>query len=85
MMADWYQRPQPDECLPPEADTPAIRVVEDFAWASWARQHACFALLDGDLRGHHWEVLRTLLPPVADARCGIRGAKTMEMLICMKI
>ena len=28
---------------------------------------------------------KNIAQSVADARCGIRGAKTMEMLICMKI
>jgi len=32
------------------------------AWATWIRQRANLASLKGDLRGHHWEMLRTLLP-----------------------
>jgi hypothetical protein len=38
----------------------------------------------GDLRCA-CQPIKTDGDPVADARCGIRGAKTTEMLICMKI
>ena len=31
------------------------------AWATWIRQRANLASLKGDLRGHHWEMLRTTL------------------------
>jgi hypothetical protein len=37
-------------------------VADDSAWAIWARQQTCLASLDGELCGHHWDTLRTLLP-----------------------
>ncbi|WVZ72521.1 hypothetical protein U9M48_020963 [Paspalum notatum var. saurae] len=47
------------------------------SWASWVREHACLATLNGDLHGNHWDVLRSLLPlyraitsvKVGDGRC----------------
>jgi hypothetical protein len=32
------------------------------AWGAWVRQHANLATLKGDLQGHHWDMLRSILP-----------------------
>jgi hypothetical protein len=32
------------------------------SWANWVRRNACIASLTGNLHGHHWNILRSLLP-----------------------
>jgi hypothetical protein len=34
----------------------------DSSWARWVQQNASIASLTGNLHGHHWETLRSLLP-----------------------
>ncbi|KAG2572481.1 hypothetical protein PVAP13_7KG140565, partial [Panicum virgatum] len=39
-----------------------LHCSENSAWGAWVRQHANLATLKGDLHGHHWEMLRSILP-----------------------
>jgi hypothetical protein len=39
-----------------------LHSAESSAWAHWVRQRASLSNLQGDLHGHHWEILRSLLP-----------------------
>lgn len=39
-----------------------LHFMDCSAWAQWVRQRASLVNLKGDLRGHHWETLRAILP-----------------------
>lgn len=39
-----------------------LHSADNSAWGSWVRQHVNLANLSGDLGGHHWEMLRSILP-----------------------
>lgn len=39
-----------------------LHCSDSSAWGIWVRQHASLATLKGDLHGHHWDMLRSILP-----------------------
>lgn len=39
-----------------------LHCSENSAWGQWLRQHSNLATLKGNLQGHHWDMLRSILP-----------------------
>lgn len=56
------------------------------SWATWIRDNACVASLEGNLTGHHWAALRELLPlyrAITTVQLGDgKGKRRLSGLMC---